>query len=72
MRTEDSGQTQELAREITNSEILRIRIILGIFSFGFINELTGSQRSSVLALMIFFVAGLLMLFYAASLKNKNV
>lgn len=35
MSTENSGQAQALAREITNSEILRIRIILGIFTFGF-------------------------------------
>jgi UMF1 family MFS transporter len=39
----------------------KIAIVLGMFSFGFINELTGSQRNSVLALLIFFVIGLLLL-----------
>lgn len=34
--TEKSDQSQALATEITNSEILRIRIILGIFTFGFL------------------------------------
>lgn len=35
----------------------KIAIVIGMFSFGYINELTGSQRNSVLALVIFFVAG---------------
>ncbi|MDZ4679562.1 MAG: MFS transporter [Saprospiraceae bacterium] len=33
-------------------------IIVGTFSFGFIEQLTGSMRNSVLALSIFFIAGL--------------
>jgi MFS transporter, UMF1 family len=41
----------------------KISIVIGMFSFGFINELTGSQRSSVLALMVFFIIGLLLLAY---------
>ena len=32
----------------------KVAIVIGMFSFGYINEFTGSQRSSVLALMIFF------------------
>jgi MFS transporter, UMF1 family len=36
----------------------KIAIVIGMFSFGFITELTGSQRSSVLALAVFFVVGL--------------
>lgn len=39
----------------------KIAVVIGMFSFGFINEITGSQRNSVLALMIFFILGLLML-----------
>jgi UMF1 family MFS transporter len=39
----------------------KIAIVIGMFSFGFINELTGSQRSSVLALMIYFIIGLIIL-----------
>jgi UMF1 family MFS transporter len=41
----------------------KISIVIGMFSFGFINELTGSQRDSVLALMIFFIIGFLGLIY---------
>jgi MFS transporter, UMF1 family len=48
----------------------KIAIVIGMFSFGFINELTGSQRSSVLALMIFFVIGLILLFYTRMAEKK--
>ncbi|MGB8194655.1 MAG: MFS transporter, partial [Chitinophagaceae bacterium] len=47
----------------------KIAIVIGMFSFGYINELTGSQRSSVLALMVYFVLGLILLFYTLS-ANK--
>ncbi|TMI71888.1 MAG: MFS transporter [Bacteroidetes bacterium] len=49
----------------------KIAIVIGMFSFGFINELTGSQRSSVLALMVFFIIGLLLLFYTRLAETKN-
>jgi UMF1 family MFS transporter len=40
----------------------KIAIIIGMFSFGYINEQTGSQRNSVLILMSFFIIGLILLF----------
>jgi UMF1 family MFS transporter len=49
----------------------KISIVIGMFSFGFINELTGSQRSSVLALMIFFIIGLLLLIYTRMAEGKS-
>jgi UMF1 family MFS transporter len=49
----------------------KIAIVIGMFSFGFINELTGSQRNSVLALIIFFVLGFILLL-VASKKQKQV
>jgi UMF1 family MFS transporter len=49
----------------------KVAIVIGMFSFGFINELTGSQRSSVLALMVFFIIGLLLLFYTRSAETKQ-
>jgi MFS transporter, UMF1 family len=48
----------------------KIAIVIGMFSFGFITELTGSQRNSVLTLMIFFIIGLLFLFYARAAQQK--
>ena len=49
----------------------KIAIVIGMFSFGFINELTGSQRSSVLALMVYFIIGLFLLLYAKAAIKKN-
>jgi len=50
----------------------KIAIVIGMFSFGFINELTGSQRNSVLALMVFFVVALVfLLFTRSALKKEN-
>ena len=44
----------------------KVAIVIGMFSFGFINEITGSQRNSVLALCIFLLLGL---FYYIALQN---
>jgi len=49
----------------------KIAIVIGMFSFGFINELSGSQRNSVLALVIFFVIGLILLFMAQAKQKKS-
>ena len=49
----------------------KVAIVIGMFSFGYINELTGSQRNSVLALMIFFITGFIIL-YSALLKQKQL
>ena len=50
----------------------KIAIVIGMFSFGFINELTGSQRSSVLALMVYFVIGLVLLLFTLSAQKKSL
>lgn len=49
----------------------KIAAVVGIFCFGFITELTKTQRNSVLALGIFFIIGLLLLFYAKAAKPKS-
>lgn len=49
----------------------KIAIVIGMFSFGYINELTGSQRNSVLALVVFFVIGLLILWNARAYQKKH-
>lgn len=48
----------------------KIAIVIGMFSFGFIEDLTGSMRNSILALIIFFAAGAIIL-YLAILKAKK-
>lgn len=50
----------------------KVAAVVGMLSFGFITELTGSQRGSVLALAVFFIIGLILLFYTAAVKNKPV
>jgi UMF1 family MFS transporter len=49
----------------------KIGIVVGMFSFGFFTEITRSQRFSVLALMIYFIIGLLLLMYTGSAKAKE-
>ncbi|WP_407526083.1 MFS transporter [Lacibacter sp. MH-610] len=49
----------------------KIAIVIGMFSFGYITELfNGSQRNSVLALMSFFVIGLILLFFTLQAQQK--
>jgi UMF1 family MFS transporter len=48
----------------------KIAIVIGMFSFGYITELTGSQRNSVLALIVFFLIGLVGLIMALNKQNK--
>lgn len=48
----------------------KISIVIGMFCFGYINEFTGTQRNSVLALVVFFVVGLVILYTAAVLQKK--
>lgn len=49
----------------------KIAIVIGMFSFGFMNELTGSQRSSVLALMVYFIIGLILIFYTIAADKQH-
>lgn len=49
----------------------KIAIVIGMFSFGYINEYTGSQRNSVLALVVFFAIGLILLIFASTTKHKK-
>ncbi len=49
----------------------KLAIVVGLISFGFIEGISGSMRNSILALIIFFVLGLLMLVLTLKTqKNK--
>jgi UMF1 family MFS transporter len=48
----------------------KIAIVLGMFSFGFIEALTGSMRNSILALISFFALGAIFLILSIQ-KNKK-
>jgi len=53
----------------------KIAIVIGLFSFGYIEELSGNMRNSALSLVIFFLTGLLILATILNIKdpeyNKN-
>ena len=46
----------------------KMAIVLGMFSFGFIQDLTGNMRNSIFALIVFFAVGLILLL---TLINKS-
>lgn len=48
----------------------KIAIVIGMFSFGYINEITGSQRNSVLALCTFFLIGFILLYKTSKQKHN--
>jgi MFS transporter, UMF1 family len=48
----------------------KVAIVIGVFSFGFIQELTGKMRDSIFALIIFFVLGLVILFFALKKQRR--
>jgi UMF1 family MFS transporter len=48
----------------------KIAIVIGMLSFGYIEELTGNMKNSVLSLIAFFALGLLWL-YSALVKQKR-
>jgi MFS transporter, UMF1 family len=49
----------------------KIAVVIGMLSFGFITELTGTQRNSILALTVFFFIGLIFLFRTLQLQKKT-
>ena len=50
----------------------KVAIVIGLSSFGYIEELTGSMRNSVLALVVFFEIGLFFLFFALGKHKQTV
>ena len=49
----------------------KIAIVIGMFSFGFVQQLTGNMRNSVIALVVFFIAGLLALFITLKKEKQT-
>jgi UMF1 family MFS transporter len=48
----------------------KIAIVIGMVSFGVITEFTKSMKNSVLAIMVFFIIGLLLLFFTLSKQRQ--
>lgn len=49
----------------------KVSIVIGLSAFGYIEELTGSMRNSVLSLMVFFTIGLIGLISALRRREKD-
>jgi UMF1 family MFS transporter len=49
----------------------KLAIVGGLFSFGFINDITGSMRNSTLVLSVFFFAGLILLISLLAAEKKS-
>ena len=50
----------------------KVAIVLGIFTFGYLEELTGSMRNSIIALGVFFVAAFLALLFAKTAFDRRM
>jgi len=50
----------------------KIAVVIGMLSYGYITEISGSQRNSVLALSCFFFIGLILLFVTLKSQRKNI
>ena len=49
----------------------KVAVVIGMLSFGYITELTGSQRMSVVALATYFLIGLIILYSALKKQNES-
>lgn len=49
----------------------KIALVIGLFSFGFLEDVTGSIRNSIIALIVFFVFGLLALLYTKRAVSRS-
>ena len=50
----------------------KIAIVIGLFSFAYIEEFTGSMRNSAISLAGFFIIGILVLVSIFFVKSKNI
>jgi UMF1 family MFS transporter len=65
-------ETQDTASFFSFYDVTeKIALVLGMFSFAYVEELTGSMRNSVLALITFFAIGLLCLLWTLAIKKRN-
>jgi UMF1 family MFS transporter len=50
----------------------KIAIVIGMFSFGFIQQITGNMRNSIIALVVFFFIGFIGLYVALQKQQKTL
>ncbi len=49
----------------------KVAIVIGMFSFGFVQQLTGNMRNSIIALVFFFLIGLVALFLTLQKQKQT-
>ncbi|MGI8951964.1 MAG: MFS transporter [Chitinophagaceae bacterium] len=49
----------------------KVAIVIGMFSFGFVQQLTGNMRNSIIALIVFFILGLVILFFTLQKQKEQ-
>ncbi|HLZ85887.1 MAG TPA: MFS transporter [Puia sp.] len=49
----------------------KISIVIGMFTFGFINQITGSMKNAIIFLIVFFIIGLAWLFSAQARQGRQ-
>ena len=49
----------------------KIAIVIGMFSFGFVQQITGNMRNSIIALIAFFITGFVILFFALQKQRTS-
>lgn len=65
-------ETKDHASYFSFFDVLeKIGIVIGMLSFGFIEGVTGGMRNSILALIVFFIFGFLLLLTVPKTKNVN-
>ena len=65
-------ETQDTASYFSFYDVTeKIAIVIGMFMFGFVEEITGSIRNSVIPLILFFAAGFLALLYCKKAQGKG-
>lgn len=49
----------------------KVAIVIGMFSFGFVQQITGNMRNSIIALILFFAIGFVILFFALQKQRTS-
>jgi UMF1 family MFS transporter len=49
----------------------KLSIVIGMFSFGFVQQVTGNMRNSIIALVVFFIIGLFGLLFALNAQKRK-
>jgi MFS transporter, UMF1 family len=64
-------ETEDTASFFSYYDVLeKLSVAIGLITFGYVHELTGSMRNSVLALIVFFIIGLLWLLSARKIQKS--